>query len=222
MQNNAESLQKVLDFTRNGSISTVIEAAPYQGADLQPARMRARVDTGSRMVRPTEPKEITMTTKTHRTARPATSATASSRKPVPASPAKAATNKTTKGIAASNRKTDAAKAPEILTTAQKLQAALDATAEKGTKSKAGAKASGKSATGNEAAGTKSATVMSMLRSAEGTTLDAIQQATGWQAHSVRGFLSGTVRKKQGMTLISQRGEDGIRRYRIDDAAAVVA
>jgi hypothetical protein len=38
-------------------------------------------------------------------------------------------------------------------------------------------------------------------------------ASGWQAHSVRGFLSGTLKKKHGLTVASEKA-DGIRRYRI--------
>jgi len=38
------------------------------------------------------------------------------------------------------------------------------------------------------------------------------KVTGWQPHSVRGFLSGAVGKKLGMTVKSVKGEDGERRY----------
>lgn len=164
---------------------------------------------------------FTMTMRTARIVKPAACAKApSSRKPAATSPIAADGSKTTKGTAASPRKAEVAK------TKQKLKATVDASAAKETKVKAGARTSIKSATRTEAmntaGSTKSATVMSMLRGAEGITLEAIRQATGWQAHSVRGFLSGTVRKKQGMALISERGEDGIRRYRIDDVAAAQA
>ena len=40
------------------------------------------------------------------------------------------------------------------------------------------------------------------------------QETGWQPHSVRGFLSGTVRKKMGLAVISTKSEDGERSYSI--------
>jgi len=38
--------------------------------------------------------------------------------------------------------------------------------------------------------------------------------TGWQAHSVRGFLSGTVGKKMGLAVTSTKGEDGERTYSV--------
>ena len=57
-------------------------------------------------------------------------------------------------------------------------------------------------------------VLKKLRTSRGTTIEALMQATGWQAHSVRGFLSGTVRKKLGLTVVSEIGKDGARRYRI--------
>lgn len=61
-------------------------------------------------------------------------------------------------------------------------------------------------------------VLKKLRASRGTTIEALMQATGWQAHSVRGFLSGTVRKKLGLTVVSEIGKDGARRYRIAGSA----
>jgi hypothetical protein len=46
----------------------------------------------------------------------------------------------------------------------------------------------------------------------GVTLAEIMTATGWQAHSVRGFISGTLGKKMGRTVESTKGENGDRVY----------
>lgn len=54
----------------------------------------------------------------------------------------------------------------------------------------------------------------MLELPTGTTIAAMMQATGWQQHSVRGFLSGVVRKKLKLKLASIK-VDGNRVYRID-------
>jgi len=62
------------------------------------------------------------------------------------------------------------------------------------------------------ADTKTATVLAMLQRTEGATLAQIMSVTGWQAHSVRGFVSGTIGKKLHLTVVSAEGEDGRRRY----------
>ena len=54
----------------------------------------------------------------------------------------------------------------------------------------------------------------LLNKPGGATLDELQEATGWLAHSVRGFLAGTVKKKLGLILESKKAGDGTRRYRI--------
>jgi hypothetical protein len=61
-------------------------------------------------------------------------------------------------------------------------------------------------------GSKTARVLELLRRSGGTTLQEIMKATDWQAHSVRGFLSGTIRKKLALTVVSAKGEDGERVY----------
>ena len=66
--------------------------------------------------------------------------------------------------------------------------------------------------------TKQQTCLDLLGRREGATIDHLQQATGWQKHSVRGFLAGAVRKKLGLTLISEKPDAGPRRYRIPTTA----
>jgi hypothetical protein len=63
-------------------------------------------------------------------------------------------------------------------------------------------------------GSKSAAVLDLLRRPKGATLAELMATTKWQAHSVRGFLSGAVGKKMGLKLESTREENGERRYRI--------
>src|SRR5262249_17477501 len=62
---------------------------------------------------------------------------------------------------------------------------------------------------------KRARIIAMLRAPSGATIAAMAHATGWQQHSLRGFLAGVVRKKLGLNLVSAAGESG-RLYRITD------
>ncbi len=63
------------------------------------------------------------------------------------------------------------------------------------------------------AGSKQARVIAMLQSPAGATITAMMKATGWQQHSVRGFLAGVVRKRLKLKLGSSE-VDGNRVYRI--------
>jgi hypothetical protein len=62
-------------------------------------------------------------------------------------------------------------------------------------------------------GSKQSHVIAMLRSPVGATIDAMMKATGWQQHSVRGFLAGVVRKRLNLKLSSEK-VNGNRIYKI--------
>jgi hypothetical protein len=62
--------------------------------------------------------------------------------------------------------------------------------------------------------TKSTSLIALLKTKRGATLPEMMKATGWQQHSVRGFLAGTLRKRHGLEAISEKPDDGPRRYRL--------
>ena len=75
-------------------------------------------------------------------------------------------------------------------------------------------------------GSKQARVIEMLKRPEGATIAQICEATSWQSHTTRGFFAGTIKKKLGLTIVSEKitgpaGAPGAgqRLYRITDAVA---
>lgn len=75
---------------------------------------------------------------------------------------------------------------------------------------------------NGAPPTKSELIVKLLRSKRGASIEEMQKATSWQAHSIRGFISGTVKRRMGLSLGGERDKNGIRRYRIIEPDAVLA
>ncbi len=85
--------------------------------------------------------------------------------------------------------------------------------------KSGKKASPKkkaprSAQNDAREGSKTAAILEMMRRSEGATAKELLKATGWQPHSLRGFISGTLGKKMGLAVTSAKGEDGERSYSV--------
>ena len=58
-------------------------------------------------------------------------------------------------------------------------------------------------------------MLELLKQPGGASLKEIMKATEWQAHSVRGFLSGTLRMKLGLTIESKKSDDGERTYSVN-------
>lgn len=63
-------------------------------------------------------------------------------------------------------------------------------------------------------GTKLAAIIDAMKRPGGATIAQMMAGTGWQAHTVRGAISGMVRKRLGYEDVSEKGADGQRAYRI--------
>ncbi len=63
------------------------------------------------------------------------------------------------------------------------------------------------------AGTKQSTLIAMLRTPDGATIAEVMAATGWQSHTVRGAMSGALKKKLGLNITSEKEEGRGRVYR---------
>ena len=92
------------------------------------------------------------------------------------------------------------------------------TARSGTKGRSKAKRARPTIPHKTTRRSKQAMVLGLLSRPSGTTIAAIMEATGWQAHTVRGFLAGVVRKRLNLTLSSEK-VDGNRVYRIKSSDA---
>jgi outer membrane biosynthesis protein TonB len=63
-------------------------------------------------------------------------------------------------------------------------------------------------------GSKADAIVDLLRHKDGATVAEMTSATGWQPHSVRGFLAGALRKKLSLEVTSTKEANGERRYRL--------
>jgi hypothetical protein len=82
------------------------------------------------------------------------------------------------------------------------------------KPKAGKRATAAAKPAKARDGSKTAQILDLLKQPGGATLKNLMAAAHWQAHSVRGFVSGTLGKKMGLTVASTKREDGERVYSI--------
>jgi hypothetical protein len=126
-------------------------------------------------------------------------------------------------------------APEQSQAEQPTKPKVEPKAKGGARAPKGASAKGKSTTkataakyapkGKKAAktpetagprdGSKTATVVALIQRKNGATLAEIQEKMGWQAHTVRGFVAGAM-KKAGHTVESFKSDKGERTYRINN------
>ncbi len=65
---------------------------------------------------------------------------------------------------------------------------------------------------------KSAQIINLLNRANGASIAELMKITTWQAHSVRGFMSGTLKTKRGLLITSEQTEGRDRRYKIAGAS----
>jgi hypothetical protein len=125
-----------------------------------------------------------------------------------------------------DRKTAIARIWKVIQSLQPASAEAEETAapahDVGTRRAAKKKATTKTKTSKKARpdakgvreGSKTAIILDLIRRPKGATIEELMAAAGWQAHSVRGFLSAVVGKKMGLKLESTKGEDGKRKYQI--------
>jgi hypothetical protein len=117
--------------------------------------------------------------------------------------------------AAAAKETEGPKKAHVAPRKPHVAASKGKSGKKASPTKKGVKAP-KKATKTKAAGprqgSKTEKVLDLLKRSGGASLKDIMKATDWQAHSVRGFLSGTLGKKMNLEVKSTKGEDGERIY----------
>ena len=117
-----------------------------------------------------------------------------------------------------------ARAPEVPTKANvapqkpRVAPSKGKSGKKATLAKKGAKRATRAKVPNKSTGarqgSKTEKVLDLLKRPGGATTKELMKATGWQPHSVRGFISGTLGKKMNLEVKSTKGEDGERIYSV--------
>ncbi len=134
--------------------------------------------------------------------------------PVATQGAHVAPGKTTRASKASKNRVATAAKPKAAKANLKKNAAAAAKRARKSDTKEAAKTNGKKrAAARE--GSKKEIVINLMRRKGGATLDEIMKETGWQAHSVRGFISGQLIKKMELPVASLKNAAGERYYRIE-------
>jgi hypothetical protein len=115
-------------------------------------------------------------------------------------------NETAQATAAAVEKPEAPKKAQAAARSRHVAPSKGKSGKSSTPAKKGAKAR-KLAGGGARQGSKTEKVLDLLKRPGGVTAKELIKATGWQPHSVRGFLSGTVGKKMGLPVTSTKGEN---------------
>ena len=118
----------------------------------------------------------------------------------------------TAAVTATTEKPKATKKPRVGAQRAPVAPTKAKAAKKATSTKKTPKGEKKASGSRE--GSKSAKVLGLLKRPDGATLAELMKATGWQGHSVRGFLSGALGKKLGLTVTSTKTEGGERSYSV--------
>ena len=119
------------------------------------------------------------------------------------------------GQATATEKPEPPKKAKVTAPRARVPPAKVKSANKTTPAKKGAKAAHKATAATAEGvrqGSKTAKVLELVKRSGGATLKQLLKATGWQSHSVRGFLSGTLGKKMGLQIESSKTNDGERVY----------
>ena len=100
-----------------------------------------------------------------------------------------------------------------ITKAKAAPAAKRAAPAKTTKAKPAGKSQARAAAAPKPTGSKQSQLIALMKAPAGATIEQMTRATGWQAHTVRGTISGSLRKRLGLKVICG-GDAGARVYRI--------